>query len=468
MNYMKALIPFLLLLSVGIKSFSKDVVAVQVLDADILQDYFFVNNEGINITGYIKFVEVNQQIKDKVGELNFWNMKDYEGIKVDDGLRGNLSLLLVDNNNQRRLVEPEFRLSLVDKNGLYYDLEDLEGFYEFNINTNNIPEGIYSLRWKISSNDYKIVAYLIDEDGFSPDEIKIKLPSNKDDKNKLLIQKVENLRRKQKLYANEESILADLESTEPTDNTRFEIISNLRVEAEEQGKIIEALAYWLVLARCDRMGKSPGSIVEKYGGWDKVLKDESKIEKLFQEYMGKYFKNLPYVKSPQDLKYSELYRQSIELQKLYDEGDEDELPAKDIEALYCKIRNFDRKKEEYEKIKERNLNYYNILHIHREMLSYIKHKNGIFPEHFFTPREDGYLEKDEFIYFIPDLSKPRIRTKFLYRGGMKYQENGKDYVLAYPQAENGKRAVMLTSGDVVEVPEDEFLKEAEKQGFPLK
>jgi len=31
-----------------------------------------------------------------------------------------------------------------------------------------------------------------------------------------------------------------------------------------------------------------------------------------------------------------------------------------------------------------------------------------------------------------------------------------------------KCAVMLTSGDVIEIPEKDFFKEAEKQGFPLK
>jgi hypothetical protein len=91
-----------------------------------------------------------------------------------------------------------------------------------------------------------------------------------------------------------------------------------------------------------------------------------------------------------------------------------------------------------------------------------------YPVDIFKLCSEDFVEDNEIFYFIPDLSKPRIRTKFLYRGGLKYQEGGKDYVLAYPQAENGKRAVMLTGGDVVEVPEEEFLKEAQKQGFPLK
>ncbi len=93
---------------------------------------------------------------------------------------------------------------------------------------------------------------------------------------------------------------------------------------------------------------------------------------------------------------------------------------------------------------------------------------GAYPKNIFELYRVGLINDKGAFYFIPDMKKPSIRTKFLYKGGAKYQFEGKDYVLAYPQAENGKRAVMLTSGDVVEVPEDEILKEAEKQGFPLK
>jgi len=373
-----------------------------------------------------------------------------------------------------------------DREGGYGDYF-IKNIYHYSINTSNLLPGEYTFKIVIDDKYFPgkkiIYPYIYYDDELNKDvengiefEVK-KIESDEDKENAeihIFFQKIDNVK-KDNTQDNGKVLEEALKMLDETKNFNNRCkLTNVIIDNLFRQKSYDGIS-WLLCQMHFSNGDTSLRLIDidvngYFGGWEPLLKEEKNILKTAREIEKKYYlpyleKNIPAIKWD-IFNVKKLHERCQELQKATETEEGEKKTTiyayhKDITLrLYKNLKN--------NKQKELKPNLYNIYQLAYALNKFTYQREYLpYPE-VYKAFKAGDIKNQEDLYFIPDLSKPRIRTKFLYRGGMKYQENGKDYVLAYPQAENGRRAVMLTSGDVVEVPEEEFLKQAEKQGFPLK